>query len=53
MTLNFLHILLLMSNMIGTVTILLNILYNDDDDDDDDDDNSVFDNAYYIVGSVI
>jgi hypothetical protein len=48
MTLNFLHILL-MSNMIGTVTILLNILYNDDDDDD----NSVFDNAYYIVGSVI
>jgi len=40
MTLNFLHILL-MSNMIGTVTILLNILYNDDDDDDDDDDNSV------------
>ena len=47
MTLNFLHILL-MSNMIGTVTILLNILYNDDDDD-----NSVFDNAYYIVGSVI
>jgi len=49
MTLNFLHILL-MSNMIGTVTILLNILYNDDDDDDD---NSVFDNAYYIVGSVI
>jgi hypothetical protein len=40
-----------MSNMIGTVTILLNILYNDDDDDDDD--NSDFDNAYYIVGSVI
>ena len=38
--------------MIGTVTILLNILY-DDDDYGDDDDNSVFDNAYYIVGSVI
>ena len=39
MTLNFLNILL-MSNMIGTVTILLNILYNDDDDDDDDDDDN-------------